>query len=346
MKNNLFLVFFFLSIFSIAQKDTTNFYSDSSWYEGSDNSIHDNVIRNSKNQKKCYEDSLDHQGYIFSECNSNSKFIDYEQKLMTEPGTGIILYQSSLRPFSGFCQKCFYNGKLEFKMKVTNGKKDGSYLLNYKSGCPQKMGLEIMGIRHSSYREFYDSTESLKLDQHFNNGKLDGKQLSFSEKGDTIALENYKLDVLNGLQRSYFFNGKLNLQITYKSGKMHGKYLKYDSKGTLLDDITYNNGKRHKKAYRYFDNGNLMIEESWNHGKKNGEFKYFFPSGTMSSYEIYVNDKKEGEFEEKYKNGFTKRHAVYKKDKLICETIYNEYGEKIKETKEGSKEDKKKKKEN
>jgi len=302
------------------------------------------LIINSVNaQRKCYEDSLDRQGYVFSPCNSRSKLIDYDEKLMTEPGTGIMLYQSSLRPFTGYCQRCFFNGKLEFKMQVTNGKKDGYYLLNYKSGCPQKIGLEIMGIRHGSYKEFYDSTENLKLNQHFKNGKLDGTQLRFTENGDTIALENYTLDLLNGLQRSYFSNGKLNLQITYKNGRMDGKYLKYDSKGTLLDDITYSNGKRHKKAYRYFDNGNLMIEESWNHGKKHGEFKYFYPSGKMSSYEKYVNGKEDGEFEEKYKNGMTKRNAVYKKGKLICEKKYNEYGDEIKEKKEEESDKKKKK---
>ena len=288
----------------------------------------------SLSQTKCYEDSIDRQGYIFSPCNSRSKFVDYEQKLMMEPGTEIILNQSSLSPFTGYCQRCFFTGKLEFKMKVTRGKKDGPYRLNYKSGCPQKKGFEIMGIRHGKYFEYYDSTQNIKVSQNFSNGKLDGKQLSFSPNGDTLALENYMLDILHGIQKSYFSNKKLNLQVGYKSGRMHGKYLKYDSRGTLLDDITYNNGKRHKKAYRYFDNGNLMIEETWNNGKKAGEFKYFYSTGKMRLFEIYANDKEDGEFEEKYKNGFTKRHAVYKKGKLICETNYDEYGQKIEKEEE------------
>ena len=61
-----------------------------------------------------------------------------------------------------------------------------------------------MGIRHGKYFEYYDSTQNIKLSQNFSNGKLDGKQLSFSPNGDTLALENYMLDVLHGIQKRYF----------------------------------------------------------------------------------------------------------------------------------------------
>ena len=84
-----------------------------------------------------------------------------------------------------------------------------------------------------------------------------------------------------------------------------------------------------------------MIEESWTNGKKQGEFKTFFISGEIKSYEKYLNNKEEGEFEEKYENGIVKRQAIYKKGKLICETKYDEYGQKIVEKKEGTKKSKK-----
>ena len=91
-------------------------------------------------QKKCYEDSVDIRGYIVSECLRSSKYIDFNEKLMSEPGTGIILYRSSMQPFTGKCQGCFFNDKLWFQMELQSGKKNGPYIVNYKSGCPKEDG--------------------------------------------------------------------------------------------------------------------------------------------------------------------------------------------------------------
>ena len=295
-------------------------------------------------QKKCYEDSVDARGYIVSECLRSSKYIDFNEKLMSEPGTGIILYRSSMQPFTGKCQGCFFNDKLWFKMELQSGKKNGPYIVNYKSGCPKEKGYEIMGIKHGKYLEYFDSTKIVSLKQNYNKGAMNGEQVLFNKDGDTLSLENYRNNVLHGKQSSFFPNLILNIESNYLNGNLHGKYSRYSYNNKLLLEINYSKGKYHGKKYKYYDNGNIMLEESWTNGKKQGEFKSFFISGETKSYEKYLNNKEEGEFEEKYENGIVKRQAIYKKGKLICETKYDEYGQKIVGKKEGDKKSKKGKK--
>ena len=145
-------------------------------------------------QKKCYEDSIDAEGYIVSDCGRKKGVVNFDEKLMIEPGTNVILWDHNKQPFNGECESCFgHNEKTRFRFKVEYGNINGNYVSNYESGCIQERGVKVMGKFDGLIEIFYDSTNAVKEIANYVLGKLDGPQLFLRPNGDTISFENYKV---------------------------------------------------------------------------------------------------------------------------------------------------------
>ena len=311
-------------------------------------------------QKKCYEDSIDAEGYIVSDCGRKKGIVNFDEKLMIEPGTNIILWDHNKQPFNGECESCFtHNEKTRFRFKVENGNINGKYISNYESGCIQERGVKVMGKFDGLIEVFYDSTNAVKEIGNYILGKLDGPQLFLRPNGDTIAFENYKViskkdqieSILHGVQKLYYSNGKLESEVNYNLGQLDGIYKKYTKEGILINDRNFKNGKEHGKCISYYDDGKKMLEENWKEGVKNGAFVFYFPNDSIKFQENYVKGIPQGWFKENYDNNQKKSEVLYEKGKVIKEQYWNEYGQDLtKEKKEereaqekaqGSKTDKK-----
>ena len=295
-------------------------------------------------QKKCYEDSIDAEGYIVSDCGRKKGIINFDEKLMIEPGTNIILWDQNKQPFNGECESCFtHNEKTRFRFKVENGNINGNYISNYESGCIQERGVKVMGKFDGLIELFYDSTNAVKEISNYVLGKLDGPQLFLRPNGDTIAFENYKViskkdlteSILHGVQKLYYSNGKLESEVNYNLGQLDGIYKKYNKEGILINDRNFKNGKENGKCISYFDDGKKMFEENWKEGVKNGAFVFCFPNDSIKFQENYVKGIPQGWFKENYDNNQKKSEVLYEKGKIIKEQYWNEYGQDVtKEKKE------------
>jgi antitoxin component YwqK of YwqJK toxin-antitoxin module len=293
---------------------------------------------------KCYEDSIDFEGYIVSDCGRKKGVISFDDKLMTDPGNNAILWNHNKQPFSGECESCYsVNEKTYFRFKVESGQINGQYLVNHPSGCIQERGTKIMGKFDGRIELFYDSTNAIKEISNYVLGKMAGEQLFLKANGDTISFENYKVvtkgeqieSLLHGVQRMYFSNGKMESEINYNTGLLEGDYKKYTKDGTLINDRKFKKGKEAGKCISYYDNGKKMFEETWKDGIKDGDFIFYLPNDSIKFEEHYKKGIPEGTFKEYYENRQLQSLVVYVKGKVVSEKYWNEYGQEI--TKDGTK---------
>jgi antitoxin component YwqK of YwqJK toxin-antitoxin module len=287
-------------------------------------------------KKKCYEDSIDFEGYIVSDCGKKKGVISFDNKLMTDPGTNVILWNHNKQPFSGECESCYSaNEKTYFRFSVESGQINGKYLVNHPSGCIQERGSKIMGKFDGKIELFYDSTNEVKEISNYVLGKMNGEQLFLQQNGDTIGLENYKViskgdkfeSLLNGVQRAYYSNGKIESEINYNTGLLEGDYRKYSKDGTLINDRKFKKGKESGKCISYYDNGKKMYEENWKDGIKEGDFIFYLPNDSIKFEEHYKKGLPEGTFKEYYDNRQMQSLVVYVKGKVVSEKYWNEYGQ-------------------
>ncbi|MBM3453215.1 MAG: toxin-antitoxin system YwqK family antitoxin [Bacteroidetes bacterium] len=289
-------------------------------------------------QKKCFEDSIDAEGYIVSDCGRKKGVINFDEKLIAEPGTNIILWDHNKQPFNGECESCFsHNEKTRFRIKVENGNINGKYISNYESGCIQERGTKIMGKFDGLIELFYDSTNAVKEITNYNAGKIDGSRLFLSPNGDTISFENYKViskkeiteSILHGVQKFYFSNGKMESEINYNLGLLDGTYKKYNSDGILVNDRNFKKGKQNGNCVSYYEDGKKMLEENWKEGLKNGTFTFYLPNDSVQFIENYMAGIPHGIFEDYHRNRQIKSKVEYKKGIIIFEQYWNEFGQDI-----------------
>jgi antitoxin component YwqK of YwqJK toxin-antitoxin module len=295
---------------------------------------------NTPTKKKCYEDSIDFEGYIVSDCGRKKGVTSFDDKLIVEPGTNIILWKHNQQTFTGECESCNpINEKTQFRFKVENGNINGAYTRNYPSGCIQERGNKVMGQFDGQIELFYDTTNAPHEIANYILGKLDGPQLELTPKGDTIAFQNYKViskgdkieSILHGVQKLYYSNGKIESEVNYNLGQLDGDYKKYSKQGILLNDRKFRKGKENGRCISYYDDGKKLLEENWKDGVKEGAFILYTPNDSIKSQEFYKKGLPEGTFIEYFDNRQMQSKVVYSKGKKINEQYWNEYGQDITE---------------
>lgn len=277
------------------------------------------------------------------ECGKLVGVIDCNEELVYDEAADLVLYKpkdntnlmGSNKPFTGTCEMCHMNGRLQRRVKFVNGKEDGADTTKYRSGCMQVIRNFMQGAEHGQWTYYYDSTQYLAWEENYYLGEKHGKQIYFeqvrNEKGeptgtDTTLWENYKNGILDGVKRTYFPGSKIKKEITYKEGIFDGPFKIYNDSGVVIEELTYKGGKKDGEAKYYYDDGTLLRTESWDEGIKNGEFKTFYYEGHIQVSESYRKGLKEGWFEEFYPDQTSKRRALYKKDVLLEEHKYDEHG--------------------
>lgn len=230
------------------------------------------------------------------------------------------------KPFTGTCESCYYNGKLQRRVRFVNGKQDGIDTTYYKSGCPQVIVSNVNGLESGKQYYFYDSTQYLAWEMSYQLGEKHGTQVYYSKKGDTTKLENYMNGILHGVKKTYYDSSKVKKEVHYFNGIFQGPFILYNRDGQIIEKLNYKEGKKNDECSYFYDNGAPLRTESWKMGEKNGSFKSFYIQGHVLSSENYKKGLKEGIFEDYYPDGKLKRKRVFKKDILIEEYRYDAQG--------------------
>jgi antitoxin component YwqK of YwqJK toxin-antitoxin module len=268
----------------------------------------------------------DSMRYVDFECGVLLGVIDCNDKLEFDEGQNIFFAKGTGTPYTGDCETCHNNGIREHLIHFVNGKEDGTDTTFYRSGCTMVVRSLVLGVENGRWIYYYDSIGRPAWIMNYLDGALNGEQIYFNQFGDTTRWEFYKLGVLDGVKRTYYFGSKLEEEINYKNGIFDGDYLTYFESGLPSKKLHFKAGKKDGKLEYYYNNGALLTVENYVNGIKNGEFKTFYIDGTLQSTENYVKGKKEGWFFEKYPSGRTKSEYLYEKDEQIEYRKYNEYG--------------------
>jgi antitoxin component YwqK of YwqJK toxin-antitoxin module len=230
--------------------------------------------------------------------------------------------------YTGSCISCYRNGIVENQIKILNGKQDSVGLSYFESGCPQSKMTFVLGIMDGPTVFFFDSTGRKEIEQNFKMGKKEGKFISFqnNEKNDTLKIETYKNDKLDGMKKEFFENGKVKRIVYYKNGLPDGSHKQFSFDGKLMVDIGFKEGKNHGSWTYYFDDSKVANIQNWNKGIKNGEFKTLDNKGLILKQEFFKKGVPEGKHIENYEDGNSKHVTIYLKGEVIEEYSFDNYG--------------------
>lgn len=222
-------------------------------------------------------------------------FTGIDSSMHTEDGEKLIAVQTFKDGYKTELQTFYDNGVLECNFQWKNGKRNGTWKKNYKSG-------------------------KIKFDYIMKEGKDVGTTVSYYENG----YPNYISDEQLGWTLSFYENGKTksHTQKIFDStmcGSFDGFYeTRWQENGQLYSKATYNCGPQPIKLYwndsiiaaeglnatsfgyiflgKYIErykNGKLKIEGTYSDkkaGVKNGEWKYYDETGKLILKEFYEND--------------------------------------------------------
>lgn len=290
--------------------------------------------------------------YAEWECGKELGVADCNNDLTFDEGSNTVYLEnkdftnvaSGNKPFTGTCESCYMNGRIQRKVVFVNGKENGSDTTYYETGCPQVIRTFVMGDAHGTWSFMYDSTEFLAWQENYYMKDKEGVQMYFAkpiknENGryfsDTLKIENYKAGILHGPKKTYYkrnregVGGSIKREVNYKYGVMDGAFKVFNLKRVVIEELNYKSGKKDAECSYYYDDGVLLRTESWDMGVKNGEFKTFYYQGHIQSTENYSKGRKDGWFEEYYPDQSSKRRVLYSQDVLVEEYKYDEHGREV-----------------
>ncbi len=279
-------------------------------------------------QKKCYESNKTISGKpsVVNDCQKIAGIIDCGDDLNLDEDSKLIFKNKELKPFTGTCQSCHWNGKLDRKINFVNGKENGVDSAYYPSGCLQVVRNHIQGIESGKWVYFFDSTAFTAWEMNYRNGRKHGQQIYFDKKGDTTRIEHYSDGILDGEKLVYGSTGSIEKITTYKKGLLDGPFIVYNLSGQVIQELNFVAGKKNGKLTYYYSDGVLMSVENWLLDKKSGEFITYFHDGKVQQKVAFLNGVLNGWMEEFWADGLMKRSARYQNGLLLEEHRYNEQG--------------------
>ena len=285
--------------------------------------------------------------YLEWECGGKPGWYDCNSDLTYDEATNTVYkinydrsnFAGTDKPFTGKCESCYQNGRVERRVNFVDGKEDGKDTTYYESGCPQVIRELVQGVDHGTWYYMYDSTEMLAWEMNYYLGEKHGKHIFFKQREkenpgdrdrvDTTKWENYDMGYLHGLKRTYHDNGVCKMEVNYDHGWYDGTFRLFNEERVVIQEIEYTKGLKHGEAKHYYDDGVMLRTEMWEKGRKNGEFKTFFYNQNIQEIESYEDGRKNGWFEVYHPNGEVKNRKHYWEDVLIEEYRYDEHGREI-----------------
>ncbi|MCP9201024.1 aspartic peptidase [Gramella sp. GC03-9] len=165
----------------------------------------------------------------------------------------------------------------KFEGNFENGKEVGIFKFYKKGFYDHPAAIMDFGKGQDSVKVTYYTQKGEPISEgRMLDRKREGKWVYYHQNSDSIMMiENYKNDLLNGLQETYYPNGQLAEKTSYLEGKKHGESLIYTEKGQLTKQLRYRNGELHGPAIYFDPKGLKQMEGQYVEGKKSGTWKYY-----------------------------------------------------------------------
>lgn len=179
-------------------------------------------------------------------------------------------------------------------------KTDSGYWVNdkFRDGNLQMQGLysDKKLTLKNGYFTYYSQFNGKSYEGLYRKGKNVGTWKEYSDRGFLSFVKNYNEDgKLDGKFVSFFDNGTVNYQTQYKLGEVAtDTIIFYDSTGFATDTALYNaQGKRNGKCRIYYSGAGHEISARVNY--KDDELDdtcyFYYRNGKLSSWELYNEGK-------------------------------------------------------
>ena len=165
------------------------------------------------------------------------------------------------------------------------------------------------GQQKDSVWNYYDEEGSLRKKENFDQGKLNGEQITYFPNGQGAEKANYSNGKLHGEQKTWFPSSLLRSEAIFADDNAHGKMIHYFPSGKKELEGNMLNGRRDGTWIHFNNDGNIHLFLVYKQGelvkekRENGTFMEYFPDEKPKSLVTYKKGKKEGSFTEWHNNG-------------------------------------------
>lgn len=167
---------------------------------------------------------------------------------------------------------------------------------------------EPVRVKHDHW-SYYDAKGTLRIEEHWNDGVLDGDYAAYDGNGKVVEKGSYVQGEKDGVWATYNERGKALNRIGYASGQFHGDYEVNDDLGRNLivgrhgygqpiGAWVFYNPDRTVHVVRKFEDGEVVMERF-----ENGLQAAFFDDDRPQLEVHWENGKRHGEFKEWHDNG-------------------------------------------
>ena len=181
----------------------------------------------------------------------------------------------------------YENGAVRVKMEFDT-ELDRSYAnLFYKNGKPAADGWYIKQIKDSVWTYYSEYDGSVRIREHYVNGKLDGMARSYYSSGLISEEVEWKQDSKEGAWKQYYAGGIPRLSGHHKNGLLQGTYEVYFPDGAIKIRGTYLENKSHGTWHFYDESGEEVYALDYIHGTPANREKYdMWIQDSLKKYEV------------------------------------------------------------
>lgn len=148
-----------------------------------------------------------------------------------------------------------------YQTEYKAGIKNGRFYRFHKTGCPAEESYFKMGKKDSVFRAWDEFKCALIEEGFFANGEKNGTFIQYGFNGDTLKIENYKYNKLDGRFMQWQDRG-LESSGYYKEGKPQG-YWKYGMMSFYqMREGNYDNGIM-VGLWKFYDNQGRLLARQW-----------------------------------------------------------------------------------
>ena len=209
----------------------------------------------------------------------------------------------------------FDQGVLEAKgITDKEGRRQGRWLLYYKSGEIKAEGNYLDGLREGEWIFYYESGE-VEQRGFYEKGEYDGEWVWSFKNGDKKRFEQYIKGVEYGDFIEYDSIGNILLKGNYRNGLREGEWIYHvnDHK----EEGFYISGKKNGEWIHSFNDGTVIFRGSFSFGEPTGLHKVWSAKGTLISSGRFREGVKHGKWYLYKPNGELEHSYKYRNGVLI-----------------------------
>jgi len=124
--------------------------------------------------------------------------------------------------------------------------------------------------------------------------KIEGIVGCYNEDGEFVSKTEYKSNIKNGKETSFYDSGNILMVSEWIDGKANGERRDFYENGQIKNIFNYREGIATGAFKTYYPTGVLSLEGSLKNDKFDGVFKYYSKNGNLSFEEVYENGKNVG----------------------------------------------------